>query len=646
MVSVELTNRITQISYVDDVGLLVGDVAGRIHLLDDDLRPVRSSPALHDGQPITALIATEGWAVGKDRHGNLSQWELDSLDLIHRVDSYATCVTPDMFCHVDAIAEPILGHGLGACDGQIYTSDRHGQLVQIDLATFTVTNVDRHDNGYGPVTYFCADHPTIHAVVDHPWRILLGSLPTLKFSTIVEVTTGSIHGVRYDVRHNRFWAVQHDADKGVGLANGAVLLSPTGDVEDELFFSRYAIAFLEFSPNGDRVYAGGAEGVLHVIDNVTRRPTILCTVDGFPHQLIALAVPHDGSILVLTVSGELLKLDPELECVQAATSVRRQEVWDLSPVQGDPHRLYCGTDEGVTVLAVQDASAGGPSLIPIAHHRTRFGMVRSVLAVPGGYVAIGYKERVFRVDEEDGKVLWSSPLDDLGYGLAVSTDYTRVLVASGIGGLEFDMERGGLLEFLSGDGVPLTVAAYGPAGERILGNRAGLILTFAPDENRELWWIETGQTPRRMWCTADAIYVCGDDGLLKLHPLNRTITHRWTTRGCGLEAALVLDDHVYTACTDGQLHVFSHDRDEPIAHIGDLPDMPHALALVRAGNGSRYLLAGGSGGYLATYRIAPNGMLRYLRRRTLPRCARGAVGALRHEPAGEVERNRVTDRLR
>jgi outer membrane protein assembly factor BamB len=551
-----------------------------------------------------------------------------------------------MFSHVDTIAESNLGHGLGACDGRIYTSDRQGQLVQIDLATFTVTDVDRHDNGHGPVEYFCADHPTIHAIVDHPRRILLGSLRTLKFSTIVEVTTGTIHGLRYDARHNRFWAVQHDADKGVGLANGAVLLSPTGNVEHELFFSRYALAFLEFSPTGDRVYAAGAEGVLHVIDNVTSRPTVLCAVGGFPHQLTALAVARNGSLLALTVSGELLKLDPELECVQAATSVRCQGVWDLSPVQDDPHRLYCGTDDGVTVLAVQDASAGGPSLIPIAHHQTRFGMVRSVLAVPGGYVAIGYKERVFRADEEDGKVLWSSALDDLGYGLAVSTDHTRVLVASGIGGLEFDTERGDVLEFLSGDGVPLTVAAYGPGGERILGNRTGLILAFAPDEDRELWWIETGQTPRRMWCTADAIYVCGDDGLLKLHPLNGTVTRRWTTRNCGLVAALVLDDQVYAACTDGQLHVFSHDRDEPITHIGDLPDMPHALALVQAGHGSRYLLAGGSGGYLATYRVTPNGMLRYLRRRTLPRCVRGAVGALRHEPAGERERNRVPDRLK
>jgi hypothetical protein len=627
---VELINRITQISYVDDLGLLAGDVAGRIHLLDDDLRLVRSSPALHDGQPIIALITTDDWAVGKDRHGNLSQWDLGSLDLIHRMDGRAPCVPADPFVHMDEIAEPLLGHGLGATDGRIYTSDRDGKLVQIDLATFTVTDVDRRDNGYGPVQHFCTDHPTIHTVVDHPWRVLLGSLPTLEFPKSVEVASGTIHRVRYDARHHRFWAVQHDADRGDGLANGAFLLSPFGNVEEELFFSRYAVAFLEFSPTGDRVYAGGAEGVLHVIDNVSRRPTVLCTVGGFPHELAALEVARDGSLLALTASGELLKLDPELECAQAATSVRHLGVWDLTPVQDDPHRLYCGTNEGVTVLAVQDAPVGGPVVTPVAHHRTPFGMVRSVLAVPGGYVAIGYKERIFRADE-DGNVLWSSPLDDLGYDLAVSADHTRVLVASGIGGLEFDTERGDLLARLSADGVPLTVAAYGPEGQRLLGNQLGSIVAFAPDEHRELWWIETGKTPRQMWCIAGAIYVCGG-GLLKLHPLNGAVISNWTGLSCSLEAALILDDQVYSACADGQLHVFDHGHDEPIAHVDHLPDVAHALALVRGANGARYLLAGGSSGYLAMYSITPNGIPRYLRHSFLPRCARGGVRALRHEP--------------
>jgi hypothetical protein len=379
------------------------------------------------------------------------------------------------------------------------------------------------------------------------------------------------------------------------------------------------------------VYAGGVEGVLHVIDNVTRHPTVLCTVGGFPNQLTALAMPRDGSLLVLTASGELLKLDPELECVQSPAPVRRQGVWDLAPVQDDPHRLYCGTNEGITVLAVRDAPVGGPAVTPVAHHRTPFGMVRSVLAVPGGYVAIGHKERVFRADE-DGNVLWSSPLDDLGYDLAVSTDHTRVLVASGIGGLEFDIECGDLSAHLSADGVPLTVAAYGPADERLLGNRLGSIVAFAPEENTELWWIETGKTPRRMWCIADAIYVCGEGGILRLHLPDGAVTSHWTTLDCNLEAALVLDDQVYSACTDGQLHVFDHSREEPIAHVDHLPDVAHALALVQGGNGARYLLAGGNSGYLATYSVTPNGILRYLRRSFLPRCSRGGVWALRHEP--------------
>lgn len=127
--------------------------------------------------------------------------------------------------------------------------------------------------------------------------------------------------------------------------------------------------------------------------------------------------------------------------------------------------------------------------------------------------------------------------------------------------------------------------------------------------------------------------MCGDGGLLALHLLNGAVTSDWTALSCSLEAALVLDDQVYGVCSDGQLHVFGHGCDEPIAHVGHLPDVAHALAVVRGGNGAPHLLAGGSSGYLATYSVTPNGIPRYLRRSFLPRGARRGAWALRHEPA-------------
>ena len=64
-------DRIVRILYVKDVGILASDTYGRVHLLDQDLRLVASSPFVRRGRPLYGLTVADGWVIGKDRMGSI-----------------------------------------------------------------------------------------------------------------------------------------------------------------------------------------------------------------------------------------------------------------------------------------------------------------------------------------------------------------------------------------------------------------------------------------------------------------------------------------------------------------------------------------------------------------------------------------------
>jgi hypothetical protein len=330
------------------------------------------------------------------------------------------------------------------------------------------------------------------------------------------------------------------------------------------------------------------------------------------------AVGEDGSIFVLTLSSELVRIDPDLHCVQARAPVLRQGASDLSPAPDDDQRLYCATDDGVAVLGARlldprmdrdtgrDTGSGIPSLTEIEHHPTRFGMTRRVVAVPGGYVGLGQKAVVFRADCT-GKSLWHVGLDDVGFCLSASADYRRLLVATGVGGVELNAETGAVIARLSLDGVPLSASSYGPAGERIVANQEGTVCAFAADSANELWWIETTELIHRIWSQDHTVFLCGTDGLLAFRPEEGRLTGRWDCGPCTPTAAAVTADQVYLSCDEGELHTYNLDG-RPIGVVGGLPDLPRVLTALPGTGGDTYLVTGGRGGYLCTFAAPSAGL--------------------------------------
>jgi len=607
---VKLTNRITCIRYVPGAGLIAGDVAGCLHLLNDDLQPQMSSPVIQEGRPIRQVIVRNDYAVGMDRRGDLVQWSLDTLDMTSYLDLRALSAGVGRHPGIgttDRVTSPGTPW-MSLWGGRIYTGDALGNLLALDGVSLSLEEV-LPPAGAGRTTSLCSDHPSVHVLAHGTREVFLGSLATMEFSPVQALERGRVRSIHYDIRHDRFWVVGNDETAPFGQRDMVVLITLDGSVEYTMPFFRYGVEFLEFSPDGTTVYVGSAEGELQVIGNSRTLPRPGETVTGFPHQLTDATVGPDGSIFVLTLSGELVRIDPDLDCVQSRAPVLRQGAYDLSLAPDEEDRLYCATDDGVSVLRLlpsdlgrnqaTGAHSGAPRLSETEHHPTRFGATRQVVAVPSGYAGIGQKGVVFRSDCT-GKLLWHVDLDDFGFHLAASTDHQRLLVAAGMGGVELDSDTGAEIARLSLDGVPLTASSYGPAGERILANQNGTVCAFGADSVDELWWIETGEHIHRISSQADTVYVCSTGGLLAFRPGEGRLTGSWECTPCVPAAAAVTDRRVHLVCDNGELHTFDLDG-RPVSVVGQLMDLPYVLTTLPSTDAAAYLVAGGSGGYLSTF---------------------------------------------
>ncbi|MET8011857.1 PQQ-binding-like beta-propeller repeat protein [Streptomyces sp. NPDC005271] len=559
------------------------------------------------------MLATGRWVVGKDRRGNLTKWSLDTLHPVGRLNLQTMCDGTS-----ETVPDTVGGADLTAWNGRIYTTDHRGHLVVVDIETFSIETVIPSLAGDSASLHCCTEHPSVHTMVDRLGRIFLGSLATPAFPVAATVECGRVQQIRYDAHHDRFWAVERVGEERSGLRGGVVIVTLDGAVECEIPFSRYELSFLKFSPDYATAYAGGPEGVIHVVDNTDPTPRLVRNIGGFPNQLTDLAVGRDGSLFLLTLSNELVKIDSALDCVQARAPMSRQSAWALAPAVDEPRRLYCGTDDGVAVLDVRHALVGGPTLLPSAHHASRFGVIRQLAGTPDGYLGIGQKNVVFCADA-GGKLIWHAPLDDTGFELAVSADHERVLVATGVGAVELDAATGEPLACLSLDGVPLSAAAYGPAGERILGNRDGVVCAFAANAADELWWIDTKAPPERIWSQDGAVYVSCAAGLLEVAPGQDTVSRRWGGQPCATIAAACANGLVHLACDEGELHTYDYATGDQVGAAVDLPDVPRAMTVERSPANMVCLIIGGRGGYLSTYRVSSTGVPIRLRETYLPR---------------------------
>ncbi|MFE7032845.1 WD40 repeat domain-containing protein, partial [Streptomyces sp. NPDC057621] len=580
------------------------DTYGRIHLLDEELKVVKSSPFVRQGRPLYGLTVAEGWVVGKDRMGAVFRWSLDTLELLDRLDPAAMCDPAGLLPREEP--SPCSSRGIGVWRGRVYvTGGFHRQMLVLDLRTFEVLEIRPNICGDSPMEWACTEHPTRHAVSDKHGNLRFGSFDDGDFPDLVKLDDGNIHRVRYDARHDRFWATQ---DFGEGdtadVANGIVVVSPAGDKEDELLFARDDVEFVAFSSDHGRAYAGGFDGDLHIFDNTRRELRVERTVTGFPHQLSDLAVGAGGEVYVLCQDGTIVQLDARGDFVRDLEH-RRQAVWDIQPSRQDPRTLYCATDSGVTVVTVTD-SAVGPALGVEAHHPTAWGFTRRVAPVDGGWIGITRDRSVFRADC-DGTPRWHLRLDELPHTVAVSPDGDRALVATNGGAAELDTTDGTRLADFGVDGLPVWATAYLPTGDRVLITRNGVITVLDAADASTTWYFDQGEYPKRAWAANGRLYVVGDGGLKEIE-VGVGVAARWSRLLSNtVENAVVADGTVCASSYGMQLAVYDHASTGFTGLLEDLPDYPKALTVVRGAGDKPYLLVGCRTGLLSLYRMNPTG---------------------------------------
>ncbi|OEV12036.1 PQQ-binding-like beta-propeller repeat protein [Streptomyces nanshensis] len=599
----ELTDRVIRILYVDGTGLLASDSVGRIHLLDEELRVVRSSPFVRQGRPLYGLAVHDGWVVGKDRMGAVFRWSLATLELVDRLDPATVCDPSGLVPGEEP--SPVSSRGIGVWDGRVYvTSGYHRQMLVLDLHTFDVLEIRPNICGGSPMEWACTEHPTRHAVSDKKGSLRFGSFADGVFDEHVKLDDGNIHRVRWDARHRRFWATQDFGEgENADVANGVVVVGEQGEKEAELLFARDDVEFVAFSPDFARAYSGGFDGELHIFDNSSPELRIARTVTGFPHQLSDLTVAPDGDVFVLCQDGEIVRLDADGEFVRAA-GFRRQAVWDIQAAPHDPGTLYCATDTGVAVVRVVEAeSSGGPMLRVEAEHTTALGFTRRVAPLASGWVGITRDHRVFR-SEADGTLRWNRELPALPHTVAVSPDGSRALVATNAGAVELDTGEGRESARFDVDGLPVWAGVYLPDGRRVLVTRNGVITVLDAGDGAEVMWrFDQGEYPKRIRAEEDRIYVVGDGGLKEI-VIGLGVVARWAKLLSNtVENAVIADGLVCAVSYGMQLAAYDYESTRFRGLLEDLPDYPKAMTVLRSASGTAYLLLGHRTGLLSLYRL-------------------------------------------
>ncbi|GGR29595.1 WD40 repeat domain-containing protein [Streptomyces netropsis] len=625
----ELTNRLTRILHVPGAGLLASDTAGRVHLLDDELTPVRSSPVLPPsgpacGLPVYTMGVCDGWVVTKDKYGTITRLSLDTLDVSDVLDARTTAARDHLVEGEEP--SPEISRGIAFWRGRVYVNNGYRQLVVIDLASFRVEQVLPSFTGPVAIESVCTDRPGVHVVGDRLGNLHFGSLEELSFPTVVRVDHGNIHRLLYDRLHDRFWATQ---DVGTGDSryreHGLAIVDPRGRVRRELPFARNDVEAFAFSPDQSTAYVGGFDAVLHVLDNTTPTPRYRAAVKGFGHQVSDCAVGDDGSLFVLTQDGNVVKADPLDGRARARAPFRRQCVWDLQADPASPHVLYAATDDGVAVLEL-DRSSAHPLLRTVGRHVTGHGFTRRLRAMSHGWIAVTWDRKVLRADR-DHTVLWTADMPAITHTIALSPDAGRALIATDSGGIELDTTTGEVIATLDVDGLPVWASTYLPTGERVLATRTGLVRAFGPDAPRPCWnlRLSLGEYVKRMWADEEHLYLTGSNGLKEV-PLRTPYVGRRFVELLDntVENGAVCGDTVCAVSYGGQIAAYDRRTGELTGLVEDLPGAAKAVTVMQTDDGRPLLVVGGRGGYLDLYRLdggTAQGTLARVRRHFLPRQA-------------------------
>ncbi|MEU4173290.1 PQQ-binding-like beta-propeller repeat protein [Streptomyces sp. NPDC026665] len=576
-----------------------------MHWLDAELNVIRSSCDSAVAQamaahPIYALQIVGDWIITRDKIGNISRWDADSLRLLDRLDAKATA-DRSLLMEGEQPSLTML-RGIGVWQGKIYVDNGYYQLVILDLETFTVERIVLWPHGYDMLEWFCTDAPGVQAVADRNGRVQIGDLEALSFPTVVKIDSSNVHRLVYDRRHNRYWAtLDGGLDQNLLIANGVLTMSLNGTVQDRMLYARNDVEALAFSPDFDKAYVGGFDGELMIFDNAEPTLKLFDRIGGFSHQLIDITVDPAGLVYVLTQDGDITVCTAEGKFVRRL-GFERQCVWEIQPLPGEDNALIASTDDGSCVVRLAETVPGHPALIPGEHYTSGLGFTRRLVVADDGWAGV-FWPRTVRRSSGDGSTLWEHELPGIVHTLAISPDHDRVLVASNAGAFEFDARTGEQLAVLDHLPTSAWVCGYLPDGRRLVGARNGRMVAFHTD-GTESWTVDLEHYPKRLFVEEDLVRVTGGVGV-KEYRIDADKEERQFVELLDntAENAVLIDGTLCVVTYGFQLAAYDYGTGQILALNEDLPDFAKGIAALRGSNGQPYIVVGGRGGYLRLFRL-------------------------------------------
>lgn len=559
---------------------------GGVYAISHDLSVERASERIDANDPICTMAIDSDTVYTRDALGRLVAW--DKATLLPR----AIVASDDSAIDVEEREEDVvfsINHGLAVGDGLVHANNGRGRIVTYTARTLElVGRCDPNEESFTETIN--VESPARHVLSDFRGFLWKGDLRTGRFERSLRIDTGPSHVVRYDARHDRYWATTDNAG-GFALVDAALesfrIVPLTND----------DIEWIAFDPSARRAVIGCFDHHVYEFDNTDPEPKLVRVHGPFKYQLRQVAIEADGRILALLQSGEILRIESDGE-VRRGTEGFGNACWgiDLSPCETG---LAWAAFEDGTVRAFRFGitEAGGSYLREAVAHQHAFGRLRRcVPTTDGGYVAVGTRGVVFRVDAS-GAVSWKRTFRTRTNDVVLSSDGLSIATGEDDGTVWIlDASTGRTLANASVGGA-VWALSFDAQGRLFVGDRAFHVTRFEPDLSSPRA-VRVGERIKRLKFHESTLVALGPAGVVTIDPDTLAIVFRWQDelqQTC--ENAVFLDDGVHAIFYDLKYVVYDKSKDVARHVLPRLHDFPLGMVAQRRGERT-FVLVGGRGAFL------------------------------------------------
>ncbi|MGZ4107357.1 MAG: WD40 repeat domain-containing protein, partial [Tumebacillaceae bacterium] len=573
-----LQNRLIRLIHAENKNVLIGsDVKGRLHMFDLELNLLASSPLTSYSRPINAIVATEKYVFTRDRLGAIGKWDLETLRPLDYYDDFYLRDDTDLMEEEEPSHSP--ARGIAYLNGKIYANNGYLQMVVLDAETFDVLEI-RTMPHEAFIDCINTERPELQAYALTSGQVYIGNLETGEFPKMVRADNASVHIIRYDKRHDRYWTSQ---DRGMGegewVSTGVTAFGVDGSDFQSYQVAYDDIEFLQFDQDYSHAYVGGFNGNIYVFDNTKRQLTLKRVLDRpLKHQIVNGVFLSEDQIYIVIQTGEVFRLNSKGEITHRA-DIYYNCIWTMEAHPEDESLVYAATDDGVQLIRYGTGKFKTVRLERVANHPHGFGLVKDVKVLPdGSYVAIGRMGMVFRANSE-GNLIWYRPIQGITRSVGMSVDFTKCLVSTDDGIVqELNVADGSLIDQFE-MGCPVYGAAYAVDGRRVLTISKGMNVHVYPADSKEL----LGQIPfgyrfKRLYRDKQGRLFISGDGFVELDletygKKGTYVEHLVNTK----ENGFVLTDSVHVVGYGYQMASYDYESGEILDLKEHMPDFSKAL---------------------------------------------------------------------